>query len=131
MSIDPIRTYMSLAPDGSVVQLPGAEAFWSRPPTEVDELGRHWLVSEFECAEDWPHWEMHPAGDELVYLLAGEVSFQLQEGAGITRVHLEGRAALVVPKGVWHTAKVLQPSRLLFITLGAGTQHRAATEAEE
>jgi mannose-6-phosphate isomerase-like protein (cupin superfamily) len=128
MSIDPSQTYVFLAADGSAVQVPGGEAFWSRPRSELAAFGQSWLVSEFECSADWPNWEMHPGADEFVYLLSGEATFQLQTEAGVTSVPLEGRGAVVVPRGVWHTAKVSRPSRMLFVTLGAGTQHRPADE---
>ena len=32
--------------------------------------------------------------------------------------------AVVVPRGVWHTARIRAPSRMLHITLGAGTETR-------
>lgn len=128
--IDPSRTYLILTDDGSAVQLPGGEAFWSRPESELEQLGRSWLVSEFECSTDWPSWEMHPQADEFVYLLTGEVTFLLQAEAGVTSIPLKGRGAVVVPKGTWHTAKVSSPSRMLFVTLGAGTRHRPANESE-
>ena len=126
MSIDPSQTYVLLAPDGSAVQLPGGDAFWSRPASELDRFGRSWLVSEFECDADWPNWEMHPHADEFVYLLSGAAVFRFDDGAGVTEVAVNGRGAVVVPKGVWHTAKVSAPSRMLFVTLGEGTQHRPA-----
>jgi mannose-6-phosphate isomerase-like protein (cupin superfamily) len=124
MSIDPSQTYVLLASDGSAQQLPGGEAFWSRPEPELDRLGQSWLISEFECSTDWSNWEMHPHGDEFVYLLSGEVTLRLQTETGIVDVPLEGRGAVVVPRGVWHTAKVSAPSRMLFVTMGSGTQHR-------
>ena len=129
VSIDPGETYVLLAADGSAVQLPGGRAFWSQPPAELDRLGRDWLVSEFEFSADWPNWEMHPQADEFVYLLSGAARFELQENGGTRSVALEGRGALVVPRGVWHTAKVAEPSRLLFVTLGAGTRHRPVADA--
>ncbi|MEO8330596.1 MAG: cupin [Candidatus Nanopelagicales bacterium] len=128
MSIDPSHTYVFLAADGSAVQLPGGEAFWSRPESELHRFGQGWLVSEFECSTDWPNWEMHPHAEEFVYLLEGEAIFQLQLEAGLTCVALKGRGAVVVPRGVWHTAKVSLPSRMLFVTLGSGTQHRPANQ---
>jgi uncharacterized cupin superfamily protein len=124
MSIDPARTYVLLGADGSARQVPGGEAFWSRPEPELEEAGQKWLVSEFECSADWSNWEMHPQADEFVYLLSGDVIFQLETEAGIDHVPLRGRGAVVVPRGVWHTAKVLAPSRMLFVTLGSGTRHR-------
>ena len=128
MSIDPNQTYVLLAADGSAVEVPGGEAFWSRPESELDQFGQNWLVSAFECCADWSSWEMHPHADEFVYLLEGEAILQLQGEAGVTSIPLKGRGAVVVPRGVWHTAKVSVPSRMLFVTLGAGTQHRPANE---
>lgn len=124
MSINPSQTYIFLATDGAAVQVPGGEAFWSLSEAELERFGESWLISEFECSADWPNWEMHPDADEFVYLLEGEVIFQLQSDAGIANIPLKGRGAVVVPRGVWHTAKVAAPSRLLFVTRGAGTQNR-------
>lgn len=36
----------------------------------------------------------------------------------------EPGAYAIAPRGLWHTAKVSEPSRLLFITPGEGTEHR-------
>jgi mannose-6-phosphate isomerase-like protein (cupin superfamily) len=129
VSFDPGQTYVLLAADGSAAQVPGGRAFWSRPAAELDRLGRDWLVSEFECSADWPNWEMHPQADEFVYLLSGAARFELEEDGGTRSVVLDGRGALVVPRGVWHTAKVSVPSRLLFVTLGSGTRHRRVADA--
>ena len=30
----------------------------------------------------------------------------------------------VVPKGIWHTADVIEPGEALFVTAGEGTSHR-------
>ena len=32
--------------------------------------------------------------------------------------------AIVVPRGEWHTARVLEPTEAIFVTRGAGTEHR-------
>lgn len=130
MPIDPSKTYVLLSADGSAMQVPGGEAFWSRPQPELDRFGQGWLVSEFECSADWPNWEMHPHADEFVYLLSGEAIFQLELATGIASIPLSSRGAVVVPKGVWHTAKVSLPARMLFVTLGSGTQHRPARDSD-
>ena len=50
---------------------------------------------------------------------------ELLEGvAGLQSLSMSGAAAVVVPKGVWHTVKVRAPSRMLHVTLGAGTATR-------
>jgi mannose-6-phosphate isomerase-like protein (cupin superfamily) len=123
---DPSETYVHLTASGAAELLPGGERFWSQPLPELDRLGHSWLITEFECSSDWPNWEMHPEAEEFVYLLSGAAVLLLEQPAGVQEVPLSGRAAVVVPKGTWHTAKVSQPSRMLFVTMGYGTQHRAA-----
>jgi mannose-6-phosphate isomerase-like protein (cupin superfamily) len=124
MTLDPRHTYVHLAADGKATELPGGEAFWSLPEAEIERYGRGWLVSEFEFSSDWPNWEMHPHADEYVYLLSGSVELLLEQPDGTRTIPLRGSAAVVVPRGVWHTANVHAPSRMLHVTLGAGTEHR-------
>jgi len=42
----------------------------------------------------------------------------------VETITLEGSGAVVVPRGVWHTARVRVPSRMLHVTRGEGTAHR-------
>jgi mannose-6-phosphate isomerase-like protein (cupin superfamily) len=126
MSFDPSQTYIHLDSEGSATSLVGGDAFWSQSESELERFGRGWLVSEFECAADWSSWEMHPRADELVYLLSGSASMLLETTAGIRSIALDRRAAVIVPRGTWHTAKVSEPSRMLFVTMGEGTLHRPA-----
>lgn len=124
MVIDPSHTYVSFAADGSARQVPGGDAFWSLPEDEVAAHGDNWMLLEFESTSDWGTWEMHPHGDEVIYLLSGDVTLHLDAGGVVTSLPVRGRGAVVVPRGVWHTAKVHAPSRMLFATLGRETQHR-------
>jgi len=126
MSLNPQRTYVHLAENGAATQLPGGEEFWSMPEADMERYGNGWLVSEFEFATDWPNWEMHPHADEFVYLLSGSVEVHLEQADGLRKVALNGSGAIVVPRGIWHTAKVAAPSRVLHVTRGAGTQVRPA-----
>jgi len=48
----------------------------------------------------------------------------LEQAQGVEMLAMRGMGAVVVPRGVWHTAKVLVPSRMLHVTLGAGTETR-------
>ena len=96
---------------------------------ELDEQFRgfkdHLLVSSFEFDSDWPTWEIHPAGDEIVLLLSGEVTLVLDTGDGQQKATLSTPGQyLIVPKGTWHTAQTSTPTRMLFITPGEGTQNR-------
>jgi mannose-6-phosphate isomerase-like protein (cupin superfamily) len=125
---DPSETYVHLTAGGSAEELIGGEQFWSMPEPELDRYGHGWLISEFECSSDWPSWEMHPEGEEFVYLLSGAATLLLELPNGLKSVPLNGRAAVLVPRGVWHMAKVSKPSRMLFVTRGHGTQQRPAAE---
>ncbi len=83
------------------------------------------LVATHYFDSDWPTWEMHPAGDELVSLIAGKVDMVLATPAGETIVSLsEPGQFLIVPKGTWHTARVHAPTEMLFVTPGEGTENR-------
>lgn len=125
MTLMPDQTYALLDAGGGIRTLPGGRAFWAQPPEALDALGRDWLVSEFSFDTDWASWEMHPQAEEFVYLLDGDVTFLIEAADGTqASQRLSDRGALVVPRGAWHTAKVHRPSRMFFITLGAGTEHR-------
>jgi mannose-6-phosphate isomerase-like protein (cupin superfamily) len=126
MILYPKDTYVHLADTGAATQLPGGDAFWSLPESDMQRCGTGWLISEFEFASDWPNWEMHPNGDEFVYLLSGDVAMLLDDGGVVSTVRMRGTGAVVVPRGVWHTAKVSAPSRMLHVTRGEGTEHRPA-----
>ncbi len=125
MVLHPKDTYIHLAETGKAQELAG-DRFWQLPASEIAHYGKGWLISEYDCTRDWPTWEMHPEGDEFVYLLSGAVDLLLERDGEIVTVPLEGSGAVVVPRGVWHTAKVRQPSRMLHVTRGAGTQNRPA-----
>lgn len=125
MPLDPQQTYVHLADDGAATELP-ADTFWNLPEAKAAQYATGWVVTEFQFTEDWPNWEMHPHGDEYVYLLAGAVELYLEMDDAVHTVALKGSGAVVVPRGVWHTAKVKAASRMLHVTRGEGTQHRPA-----
>jgi mannose-6-phosphate isomerase-like protein (cupin superfamily) len=124
MPLNPQHTYVQLTAQGKAIALPGGDAFWSLPAAALDRLGQGWLISEYAYGADWGNWEMHPNGDEFVYLLTGAIDLVLEESAGPRTESLRASGAVLVPRGVWHTANVQVPSRVLHVTLGAGTLHR-------
>jgi uncharacterized cupin superfamily protein len=126
MSLDPQTTYVLLDAHGAAAPVPGGEQFWRMPEAALDASGLSWLVSEYIFERDWPTWEMHPEADEFVYLLSGDAELWLEQGDGVDKIALSGRGAVIVPREIWHTAKVSASSRVLHITRGAGTQTRPA-----
>ena len=113
--------------DGGRADMVGVEdSFW-----EDLAAGRHpqleqgRLMSAFTFSEPWSTWERHPAGEELVMLLAGEATVVLEEGGQPHAVHLRAPGDYVlVPRNIWHTAHTDVTTTMLFLTPGEGTQHR-------
>jgi hypothetical protein len=91
------------------------------------ELATGRLVSVFAYDATWDYQERHPTGDELVYLIAGEVDLLVDSGAGEHALRLSADCAGVVPAGGWHRLAVHEPCTVLFITpTPARTEHRPA-----
>jgi oxalate decarboxylase/phosphoglucose isomerase-like protein (cupin superfamily) len=68
--------------------------------------------------------EMHPDGDELLYLVSGRVNVLLELADGNRSVQMAAGQAVVVPRGVWHRVFLSEPSRLIHMTPGPGGEHR-------
>jgi hypothetical protein len=84
------------------------------------------LVSQFTFTESWDSWEMHPSGDEVVFLMRGEVVLH-QELADGTKAEMRLVAGEygINPPGAWHTMDLVSAeASVLFITAGLGTEHR-------
>lgn len=115
-------TYLSLDGAGAVAEHPGGADFWATIATNSTLKGT--LVIVIAGDSDWPHWEMHPAGQEILVLLEGELTMIFDGGEGETRHPMAAGTTLIVPAGVWHRALIDRRTRLLAITYGAGTTHR-------
>ncbi|NII11797.1 cupin domain-containing protein [Oleiagrimonas sp. C23AA] len=125
-SLDLMGTYVRLRSDLSSEALPVGDDFWTRlGQGELGSFHHEYLLSCQHYTQSWTHWEMHPAGDEIVCLLSGRVELVLAQEDG-ERSHTLDQAGsfVVVPRGTWHTARLQGPAQMLFITPGEGTQHR-------
>jgi len=100
-------------------------------PTIYEELDKRFegfrgrlLVATHRFDADWPTWEMHPKGDEVVVLMSGSARMVLDEAGSHRAVVLSTPGDfVVVPKATWHTAKISTPTTLLFVTPGEGTEN--------
>ena len=110
------------APDGSGTVKPWGPRFYEELGEDFGGFEGHLLIQTHSFSDPWLSWEVHPAGDEYVYLLAGETDFVLRSDGEdqVLRVSKPG-SYVVVPRGVWHTARPLRPTTMLFVTPGAGT----------
>jgi len=118
---DPSRTYVQLLDGGGAVPIEAGPDFWQ---TTVNHHAEGRLAFAYHFDRDSSTWELHPQGEEFVYLLSGAVEFVLERADGDEVVKLQTGSAYLVPRGVWHRQIVRSPGEMLFVTAGKGTQHR-------
>jgi mannose-6-phosphate isomerase-like protein (cupin superfamily) len=79
------------------------------------------MVMIFDGDGRGDHWECHPSGDEVVACISGKVTVVRETD----EVVLGPGEATVNPAGAWHVVDMDGPARVLTITAGVGTEHRA------
>ena len=119
--LDLEQVFLSLSGDGRAEVLSGAH-FGERLAKAPTDMA--YLVGVYPFAEDWPHWEMHPNGHEILVFLEGRVEMTLDEGGERRIEEARPGSTLVIAPGAWHTARIFEPGRMLGITFGDGTLHR-------
>ncbi len=118
-------TFVVTDPRHNAVALNVTDALWSDLDERYGDFSGHTLISCFAFDDAWPTWEVHPAGDEFVCLLEGDVemTFAMPDGDETLRLSEPG-SFVIVPRGVWHTASPAKHTRMLFVTPGEGTENR-------
>ncbi|MBI4911721.1 MAG: cupin domain-containing protein [Acidobacteria bacterium] len=129
--IDLTSTFMVFDPDLICTEAPVTPTLYADLDLNFHGFRSCLLVSEYSFNEDWPTWEVHPKGDELLYLLSGECSIHLLID-GIEQIipFVRPGSTIKVPKGTWHTAKMKGACRMLFITPGEGTENRPSPSGQ-
>ena len=90
------------------------------PPIPVDGM----TIGIAEMSENSPHGgEMHPDGDEVLYLISGHVNVVFEDDA-FEDIDMQPGDGLVVPKGVWHRVDILSPSKIMYATPGPDGEYR-------
>lgn len=116
--------FVVLKPDLLLDQLQVSPDIYERLDEQYDQFRSHTLISAHQFTQDWPTWEKHPAGDEMVVLLSGRAEFIFRKASGDESVELkEAGSFVLVPRDTWHTARVSEPASMLFITPGEGTEN--------
>jgi mannose-6-phosphate isomerase-like protein (cupin superfamily) len=119
-------TFVVVEPDHKAIPIAVTPAIYDELDKQFENFKDRLLVSAFNFESDWSSWEMHPAGDEIVCLLSGDVTLVLDRNGAEQIIHLRDPGSFaIVPKGTWHTARTAVPTRMLFVTPGEGTQNRA------
>jgi len=121
--------YAVLSGAGLANQILGGDEFWAQPPDELEKIGYDWLVTEHLFVASWDTQEIHPHADEFCYAIDGDVTLHLEseDGANRQSVVLRAGSAFLIPRKMWHTAEITSPVRMIFITMGAGTEVRPIT----
>ena len=109
-----------------------APDLYERLDRDYGNFAGHVLVASHAFDEDWPTWEIHPAGDEMVILVSGDVDLVLaaEDGDDVIRMTEAGTFA-IVPRNTWHTARIRRHSVMMFITPGEGTENRESPVRRE
>lgn len=116
IAVDASRFSFNISPDLSVTaaeRKPG-------PPERIDGMTAGIVTME----RDTHHGaEIHPDGDEVLYVISGALSVTSDSNPGET-LRLGPGDACIVEKGEWHNVHVLEKTQLLHITPGPNGDHR-------
>ena len=58
------------------------DTIWRDLDQRYGDFAEHSLIASFSFDDDWPTWEMHPHGDEVVCLMSGDIEMILATEAG-------------------------------------------------
>ena len=114
--IDVTRFLLDLRRDFSVTpraKKPG-------PPERIDGV----TIGFVSVTADAPHkGEMHPDGDEILYVISGRLRVIGESDPG-KPIDLGPGDACIVRKGEWHRVVMVEPAQLVHITPGPRGDHR-------
>lgn len=113
-----LRTHFLLGANGSAEagKIPGAYGLAQK--TE----GWFFGAACIEGPARW--WEIHPLGDEILFLSSGELAVTLEEGGAHRVIKLRAGESWIVPRGTWHRIDANQPGELVFVTFQEETRNR-------
>jgi mannose-6-phosphate isomerase-like protein (cupin superfamily) len=113
-----------LGPDALAQMIPVDLAQLTQPPSSpIGEFSFHGCTCGIGCFSGQPPWECHPAGDELLHVLAGVVRLSLLERGEEVAVTLEAGALAIVPQGIWHRSTAPEGVTILYVTPSEGSEH--------
>jgi len=99
-----------------------AETMPARPDPAIPVDGYTFGVATM--SENSPHdGEMHPDGDEVLYLISGKVRVTL-EFDPVQELDMLPGDGMIVPKGIWHRVDIVEPSQIVYLTPGPGGEYR-------
>lgn len=124
-NLDLTSTFVVVEPHHAAVPVAVTPTMFEELDKRFDQFRGRLLVSAFSFDSDWSTWEIHPAGDEIVCLLSGDVTLVLDRNGVEELTHLfRPGGFVIVPKGTWHTARTSVSTTMLFVTPGEGTENK-------
>jgi mannose-6-phosphate isomerase-like protein (cupin superfamily) len=114
------RAAVHLAANGDAALLQGDDL-----RLRLRHLGEGHLLGVFPLASAGDlhaEWEMHRAGDEVLFMLAGSLDVEYSDGARGGISPLGPRQAMVMPKGLSHRLVLREPGLLLALSPLEGTE---------
>lgn len=116
LSFDPSADTIGLGRDLKASKIPAQPD----PPVPVEGM----TFGVATMTENSPHGgEMHPDGDEILYLVSGKVRVVFLDSDEDDIVVQPGDG-LVVPQGAWHRVDILEPSQIVYLTPGPNNRFR-------
>lgn len=76
-------------------------------------------------------WERHSAGDELLFILRGEMHLTVLAAEGRVERDLSAGELVVVPRACWHGSEARTGVTFLFLTPASGNEHSMTAPAAE
>ncbi len=107
--------------------LPSGPELYPQLDSQFNQFHGCVLLSEYTFNENWASYEIHPAGDEVLYLISGRCELLLEQSGQVQRIPFDTPGQVqVIPKGCWHSADIVpgETCRILFVTPGEGSQQR-------
>jgi mannose-6-phosphate isomerase-like protein (cupin superfamily) len=108
----------------------------SAPPGPPRRIDGYTIGAIPDLIGPGPHGgELHPDGDEFLYVVSGAVRLILDDGdekavGTESTVLLRSGDAYIVPRGVWHRLESTEPSYLIHVTPGPNGEHRPRPTVE-
>lgn len=94
----------------------------AEPDSPIGKFSFHGCTGGVGAFKGRPPWEFHGAGDELLFVLAGETELTVLDGdSREVRTLLPGQLA-IVPRGRWHSNNAPSGVTAFFLTPDEGNE---------
>jgi mannose-6-phosphate isomerase-like protein (cupin superfamily) len=93
------------------------------PPSPIGYFDFHDCMCGVGSFVGRPPWELHPAGDELLYILAGECELTVRSNTQEIARTLRTGDLVIVPQHCWHNNDAPKGVTMFFMTPREGNQH--------